>query len=214
MSAGALAWAVLVAGLAFTVLLAKVLADLLARETEDRALVEARTRDLAAEVDSHRRDAAALAETEARLRQLVQVMGEGMWVVDPAGRTTFVNRKMEEMLGVDSGGMIGRVPSEWSFPEDRQSLSELLGSSAGQPAQRELRLRRSDGTELWVILSQNAILDPAGNPQGTIGVLTDVTVRRHAENALRQSQKLESLGVLAAVSRTTSTTCSRPSWAT
>ena len=108
MTAGLRAWAVLCAGLAFTILLAVYLRNLRAQEAEIRAQVEARTRDLAQETESHRRDAQALAVAEARYRQLVQVMGEGMWVLDPRGETTFVNRRMEEMLGVPDGAMTGR----------------------------------------------------------------------------------------------------------
>ncbi len=197
LGAGPRAWTVLVAGLLFTLLIAKVLADMLARESEVSALVEARTRDLALEMESHRQDAAVLAQTEARLRQLVQVMAEGMWVVDPSGVTTFANSRMEEMLGVEAGGMVGRPAADWLFPGDRELLAEVFRVSAERPVQRELRLRRADGNGLWVILSASQIRGPQGELQGIIGILTDVTARRHDEEALRQSQKLESLGILA-----------------
>jgi PAS domain S-box-containing protein len=198
MAPGLRAWALLGAGLAFTILLAVYLRNLLARETEVREQVETRTQDLARETESHRRDAQALAVAEARYRQLVEVMGEGMWVVDRSGATIFVNHRMEEMLGVPRGSLVGRKISDFLFPENAAGVRRLFSKVAkGHAIQQEIRFRRGDGAELWTLVTGNPIEGESGAVDRVIGIISDITERRKNEELLRQSQKLESLGVLA-----------------
>ncbi len=197
-TAGARAWMVLGAGLAFTLLLAVYLRNLLARESEIRAQVGARTRDLVLETESHQRDAEALAAAEARFRQLVEVMGEGMWVVDPRGRTLFVNRRMQEMLEYTREEMEGRSFSEFLFPLDPREVAKMFRPpTRGQAFQEEVRFRRKGGGEVWALVTGNPLVEESGAVGSIIGIVTDITERRKSEERLRQSQKLESLGVLA-----------------
>ncbi|MDP1831197.1 MAG: CHASE domain-containing protein [Geothrix sp.] len=192
------AWSVLLAGLAFSALLAGYVRTLLASEAEIRTQVEARTRELVLETESHLRDARALSESEARFRQLVEVMGEGMWVLDSQGLTTFVNRRMAEMLGYTPAEMAGRSLFEFVFEEDvPQARRNMADRHAGASAQHDFRFRRKDGGELWTIVSGTPVVDEEGRTVSVLGIVTDITQRRREERAQQESQKLESLGVLA-----------------
>ncbi len=192
------AWVVLLAGLAFSALLAGYVRTLLTSQEEIRALVEARTEELAQETESHRRDAQALRESEARFRQLVEVMGEGMWVLDPLGVTTFVNRRMAVMLGYTSSEMAGRSLFDFLFDEDiPQARRNLADRREGVNAQHDFRFRRKDGGELWTIVTGTPVVDEEGRTVSVLGIVTDITQRRREEGAQMESQKLESLGVLA-----------------
>ena len=192
------AWAVLLAGLAFSLLLAGYVRTLLASDAEIRTQVQVRTQELALEVASHQRDALALRESEARFRQLIEVMGEGMWVLDPQGTTTFVNRRMAEMLGYLPGEMVGRSLFDFVVAADREQAQQNLAERReGQGAQHDFRFRRKDGGDLWAIVTGTPVLGDAGQVVSVLGVITDITERRRQEQAQLQSQKLESLGVLA-----------------
>jgi PAS domain S-box-containing protein len=196
--AGWRAWGVLAGGLAFSLLLAGYVRTLLARQDQIRSQVDSRTQELARETESHRRDAQALRESEARFRHLVEVMGEGMWVVDPEGLTTFVNRRMAEMLGYTPEEMVGRPIFWFMFEEDvPQSRRNLAQRREGIGAQHDSRFRKKDGTEIWTIVTGNPVLDEEGRVVSVLGIITDITERRRAQQAQLQSQKLESLGVLA-----------------
>ncbi|MDR3682299.1 MAG: CHASE domain-containing protein, partial [Geothrix sp.] len=198
MAPPAQAWAVLLVGMAFTVLLAGYVKTLLASQAEIRAQVEARTHELALETDSHRQDAQALRESEARFRHLVEVMGEGLWVVDARGSTTFVNHRMAEMLGYEPPDMVGRPLSEFMAEADRAQARQYLASpEEGRGSQHDFRFRCRDGKELWTIVTGTPVMDAQGGLVSLLGVVTDITERRRHEQALLQSQKLESLGVLA-----------------
>jgi PAS domain S-box-containing protein len=198
LEAGWRAWGVLAGGLAFSLVLAAYVRALLAGQAQIRTQVEARTRELALETESHRRDAQALRESEARFRHLVDVMGEGMWVVDPQGTTTFVNRRMAEMLGYAPEEMVGRPLTAFLF-EDEVALSQrnLAQRREGIAAQHDFRFRKKDGSEIWTIVTGNPVLDEEKRVVSVLGIITDITERRQAEQAQLQSQKLESLGVLA-----------------
>ncbi|WP_257306749.1 CHASE domain-containing protein [Geothrix campi] len=198
LGAGWRAWSVLAGGLAFSLVLAAYVRGLLAGQAQIRTQVEARTRELAQETESHRRDAQALRESEARFRHLVEVMGEGMWVVDPQGNTTFVNRRMAEMLGYAPEEMLGRPLSDFMFEADRATSDRNLAQRRnGIAAQHDFRFRRKDGSEVWTIVTGNPVMDDERRVVSVLGIITDITERRRAEQAQLQSQKLESLGVLA-----------------
>ena len=192
------AWAVLLAGLAFSILLAGYLKALLAGQAEIHSQVEARTHELAVETESHRLDAQALRESEARFRHLVEVMGEGLWVVDAQGMTTFVNRRMAEILGYEPADMVGQSLFAFMAEADiAQARLNLADRQAGHSAQHDFRFRRKDGGELWTIVTGTPVADDEGKVVSILGVVTDITERRRQEQSLLQSQKLESLGVLA-----------------
>ncbi|HEX9010334.1 MAG TPA: PAS domain S-box protein [Holophagaceae bacterium] len=196
--AGLRAWGVLAGSLAFFGLLAGYLRTLLARQAEVHTLVEARTRELAEEVASHRQDAEALRASEARFRHLVEVMGEGMWVLDPEGNTTFVNRRMREILGYSPEEMTGRPLTDFMFAEDFGTADRNMAQRrAGVGSQHDFRFRRKDGSEVWTIVTANPVKDETGRVVSVLGMITDITERRRIEEAQLQSQKLESLGVLA-----------------
>jgi PAS domain S-box-containing protein len=192
------AWGVLLTGLAFSILLAGYLKALLASQVEIRTQVEVRTHELAVETENHRLDAQALRESEARFRHLVEAMGEGLWVVDAQGVTTFVNHRMAEMLGYESSSMVGQSLLDFMGKADiAQAKQYLADLRAGHGSQRDFRFRRKDGNELWTLVTGSPAVDDEGRVVSLLGVVTDITERRRHEQALLQSQKLESLGVLA-----------------
>jgi len=198
LEAPARAWAALLGGLAFSLLLAVYVRALLASEAVVRAQVEARTHELRLETESHRQDAQALRESEARFQNLIEVMGEGLWVMDARGATTFVNRRMAEMLGYAPADMVGRPMFDFMSEADvAQARQNLANRREGQGAPHDFRFRRKDGGELWTIVTETPVVDEAGQVVSVLGVITDITERRRQEQAQLQSQKLESLGVLA-----------------
>ncbi len=192
------AWLVGLVGLAFSLMLAGYVRALQVRESDIRSLVEQRTHELALETESHRLDATALRDSEARFRHLIEVMGEGLWVLDAEGMTTFVNRRMAEMLGHEPADMVGRplfdFMSEADAEEARHNMAERR---AGRGARHDFRFQRKDGSELWTMVTGTPVTNESGQVVSILGVVMDITERRRQEQAQLQSQKLESLGVLA-----------------
>jgi PAS domain S-box-containing protein len=128
-----------------------------------------------------KRSAGALRETEERYRRIVETANEGIWLVDTAARTTFINRHMAAMLGYRPEEMAGRTAFEFVFEEDRAAAVEWIGQNIqGVPEQFDFRFRRKDGAAVLVLGCTSPVLDAAGQVVGALGMFTDVTERRRA----------------------------------
>src|SRR5205807_8578310 len=61
----------------------------------------------------------ALRESEERFRRIVEIAAEGIWILDAQGRTTFVNRRMTELLGLSAQEMMGRTYFDFIEAEEQ-----------------------------------------------------------------------------------------------
>jgi diguanylate cyclase (GGDEF)-like protein/PAS domain S-box-containing protein len=132
----------------------------------------------------------ALRESEERYRLLVERMREGLAQADNEGRLQFVNDRFCEMVGYEREELIG-LPGErlLAYPEDVAVMREKTGLRLRHIAdQYEVRVRRKDGTVIWIEIGGAPQVDAEGNVVGSIGVHNEVTERRMAEEALRDSE--------------------------
>jgi PAS domain S-box-containing protein len=133
----------------------------------------------------------SLATSEAQYRRIVETAQEGIWVVDTGWATTFVNARMGEMLGCGTEEMTGRCLSEFmDEAAARECERTMRRREEGVHEQRPFRLRRKDGSELWVVMSANPITDEHGRFVGALAMVTDVTARRRAEEAAGVAESL------------------------
>jgi PAS domain S-box-containing protein len=135
---------------------------------------------------------AARQETESWCRRIVETAQEGVWTIDAAGNTTFVNEKMAAMLGYTVDEMTGASMYTFMDEEARGLASaNLERRRQGIAEQHEFRFQRKDGTALWTVLSTNPLYDGDGAFAGALALVTDATARRQAEEALRQAERNE-----------------------
>ncbi len=129
-----------------------------------------------------------LRESEEKYRQIVETAGEGIWMIDTEGNATFANQKMAEMLGFSVGEMLGM--SFFNFMEEDGkaiAVANLERRRQGINEQHDFKFRRKDGTDLWAILETNPIFEKDGRYAGALAMITDITERKQAEEALRES---------------------------
>ena len=130
----------------------------------------------------------ALQESEQRFKQLVDVAQEGIWVADDRGIITYVNQRMADLLGYANGSMLGRPVYDFIEAESRAGAKHTLSRRGARPGtSQDLRFRRRDGTQLWGLVSSSPILGKDGALVGTVGMVTDITERKRAEEQLRRS---------------------------
>jgi PAS domain S-box-containing protein len=141
-----------------------------------------------------------LGNSERQFRRLVETAREGIWQVDLTGRTTYVNGRLCEMLGVDAETIFARPVLSFFHPEDRERVGARISCREGMTGDtNEWRLQRSDGSYLWVISSASPVHDANSVIIGAFAMMTDITDRRRTEEALRDStrRKDEFIAVLA-----------------
>ena len=129
----------------------------------------------------------AVQESEQRFKQLVDTAQEGIWVSDVHGAITYANQRMAEMLGYQNGALIGRQVYDFLDATVRAGAQRILARPAPEGESHDLRFRRRDGAELWGLVSANAITGRDGAALGIVGMVSDITERKHTEERLRRS---------------------------
>jgi PAS domain S-box-containing protein len=147
--------------------------------------------------------------SEARYRQLVETMNDGLAVIDKDGRYTYVNRRLAEMLGYSPDEVVGHLMTEFAIEEDRQILTnQMVKRKAGVTTPYELTWRRKDGSDLVTIVSPRPLFEAEGQYTGSFGVITDITERVQASRLLelRVSERTRELSTLLEISHEITTT--------
>ena len=140
--------------------------------------------------EERRETDATLSVIEERFRLIVETANEGIWAIDPDGNTTFVNRVMADMIGYRPGEIMGKSFLGFIFEEELQAQKEaFVRRSQGAEERYERRLRHRSGHEVWALISAVPMFDDAHGFVGSFGMITDITNRKLAEKATRESQE-------------------------
>ncbi len=131
----------------------------------------------------------ALAESEARYRQIVETTQEGIWILDKDFKLTYVNNRIVELFGYSFEEIVGKHVDDFIFDEDMLDHRERMEARyLGKADQYERRLRRKDGRPIWVNISATPIFDDSGQFQGSFAMFTDITARKEADQVLEHQQ--------------------------
>jgi PAS domain S-box-containing protein len=140
-----------------------------------------------------RRGEEALRESEERFRATFEQAAVGVAHVDPDGRWLRVNNKLCEITGYPRKELVGMSFQDITHPDDlHKDLNYLHRSLAGEirTYSMEKRYFRKDGSVVWINLTVSAVGDASGQPRYFISVMEDITERKKAQEALRQSERL------------------------
>ena len=142
---------------------------------------------------TERKDAEkALRESEARFAAATQASRSYVWQVNPEGLITFISPMVTEVLGRRPEEIAGRLHFYDLLPEeDREEVKNFgLALMARREAISGFENRNvtQDGRLVWVSSSATPILDANGVYCGYQGIDTDITARKQAEEAFRESE--------------------------
>jgi PAS domain S-box-containing protein len=135
----------------------------------------------------------ALRASEERLRLAQQAarIGTFDWNIRTGVNTW--TPELEAMYGLPLGGFGGTQTAFENLvhPDDRAGVIKLVDAAmkSGQPTKGEWRVVWADGSVHWIAGCWQVFMDASGEPSKMIGVNTDVTERKQAEEGLRQKER-------------------------
>jgi PAS domain S-box-containing protein len=141
-------------------------------------------------------------ENENRLLALVaEHTTNAVVIANAEGRLEWANRGFESMTGFSLAEARGRMPRELLQGNDTDhEILELLERklAAAEPLRTKMLNNRKDGSPYWVAMEVQPIRSADGSLRHFVAVMEDVTEYERMEAERRLSQKLESVGQLAA----------------
>ncbi len=133
---------------------------------------------------------AALRESEQRYKSLFEGVPVGVYRISPRGELLHCNRALVELLGYPHRDrLIGLMTTSLYVEEDDREVWKTMMRYEGRVVNFETRIRRFDGSKVWVRSNTEVIRDPKGHVAGYEGLVEDVTDRKRAEDALRTSEE-------------------------
>jgi two-component system cell cycle sensor histidine kinase/response regulator CckA len=139
----------------------------------------------------HKQAQEKLRESEEKYRTILENIEDGYYEVDLAGNFTFLNDSMCRILGYSSEEMIGMNNRHFTDKEHAKKLFKTFNEvyRTGQPTKEfDWQIVRKDGTKRYIEVSVSLHNNSSGKPIGFQGVSRDITERKQAEDALRQSE--------------------------
>jgi PAS domain S-box-containing protein len=153
------------------------------------------------DISQLRRTENALAESEARMRAIVETAVDGVVTIDEAGLVESFNPAAERLFGYSAMEVLGRnvsvlMPSPHQERHDGY-IARYLATGEGRiiGAGREVAGRRKDGTEFPIDLAVAEF--KIGTKRAFAGIIHDLTPHRQLEAQFLQAQKMEAVGRLA-----------------
>jgi PAS domain S-box-containing protein len=152
-------------------------------------------------VEAQKRARRAVERAEAERRLTHEYAPIGICRIDLDGRFLEVNSRMSEITGYSRQALSGQRLEDLFHREERagsRESFEQLRRGAIPFFRNEQRLVQQNGTVIWANVTVSLLPDRARVPDAAVAIVQDVTEQKQAEERLRNQQKLESVGLLAA----------------
>ena len=144
------------------------------------------------DITEQKRAEEQLKESEEKYRTLVHEIRDGFFITDNKGTITLLNKALAEMLGYENPEeILGRTFLEFLPPEMRDEIMAKFKRAIKDGNFSELvefHIIRKDGSIIFVQLKPAPVMEE-NRIVGTRGVIRDITERKQAEEALRESEE-------------------------
>ena len=150
---------------------------------------------VARDITNRKLTAAALEESERNYRELVQSVNSIILKLDTKGNIKFINNFSLEFFGYTGKEIIGKnvigtiVPKTESSGRDLAAMIKDLGLHPERYINNENENMRKNGQRVWIGWTNKGIQDETGNILEILCVGNDITERKEAEKALRESEE-------------------------
>ncbi|MBF0278598.1 MAG: PAS domain S-box protein [SAR324 cluster bacterium] len=138
-----------------------------------------------------------LEESEKKYRILFEDSRDTIYITSRDGQFIDINQAGLDLFGYSRDEMLNLNVSEIYFKADGRIRFQKKIEREGFVKDYAVKFRRKDKTALQCLLTTSLRRSKTGTIEGYQGIIRDVTEYKELETQLRQSQKLESMGVLA-----------------
>ncbi len=153
------------------------------------SMIEDRTRSIS-------QAQAKMRDNQAYLESILRSLFSALLITDFDGTVTAVGGATRSLTGLDRDDLVGRpvwevlqFPGDDGAPRDIEALCR---------SQQEAELVKAGGGTVPVLVNVSELRNERRQPVGVVFLATDLSERRHLELELRQAQRLEAIGQLAA----------------
>ena len=136
-------------------------------------------------------------ELSALYRGIVETSPDGIWVIDPEGRTVYANSRVADLLARTPEQVAALSVVDVLDDDGRAQFTEHLADlSRGNlhPDEVECLWMRGDGERVWVLVRESRLYDADGNLQGFLHRVTDYSERRRLFQELTEAQRIAKVG--------------------
>lgn len=150
------------------------------------------------DITERKRAEQALRESEERLARIVETVPDGIAIVNREGQITFANAAAERIFGLKRGGITDRTYDDpgWRItaldgsPFPQEELPFLRVKQSGQPVVGvEHAIEHPGGRRVMLSINAAPLREAGGGFDGMVAAITDITERKQAEEALRESEE-------------------------
>ncbi|MGB7575022.1 MAG: PAS domain S-box protein, partial [Thermodesulfobacteriota bacterium] len=149
-------------------------------------------RGVSREVTERKQMERALRQSEEKYRTILESIEDGYYEVDPAGNFTFFNDSMCRIFGYPKEELMGMNDRQYTDKENAKRLFQAFNEvyRTGEPHNGYgYEIIRKDGAKRYIEASILLQKDSSDKPIGFRGIIRDITDRRRAEEALRESEQ-------------------------
>lgn len=160
-------------------------------ETEGINAIVANFRDVTERINAELK----IRESEFRYRQIVETAQEGIWLLDENNKTTFVNKKMCEILEYTEEEMMGKENFCFMDADGKEKARVAMERrKTGIAEKMEFNYISKKGKRVITEISVNPIFDEMKNFKGVLGMISDISERKKLEDLLEKSNRLARIG--------------------
>ena len=159
---------------------------------------------IARDITERKRAEEAVRESERRYRLLAENASDVIWTMDLSLRYTYISPSITRMRGYSVEEVMVQTVNESMTPASREVAVKTLAEELAlervehkdvfRTRTLELEMNCKDGSTIWSEMKMTFLRDQDGQPVGILGVTRDISERKRAEEALRDSEhRLRSL---------------------
>ncbi|MHB8125245.1 MAG: PAS domain-containing hybrid sensor histidine kinase/response regulator [Desulfitobacteriaceae bacterium] len=128
--------------------------------------------------------------SEEKYRKVIQTTSEGFWLISSQLVILDVNQALYKMLGYERAEMLGKSIFDFVDAENKHIFSTSIAQMTEQEHCRyEIVLQSKTGKEVHCFINATTMQDKLGKTEGFFAFVTNITERKHSEEALKDSQR-------------------------